>query len=67
MIGSAALLESYASSAALRMMVLTVSSRKRLWRHRKVCTQNYGKVASSLGSTLWGVAARASRHLADRP
>ena len=37
------------------------------WRHRKVCTQNYGKEASSLGSTLWGVAARASRHLADRP
>ena len=32
-----------------------------------VCTQNYGKEASSLGSTLWGVAARASRHLADRP
>ena len=34
-------------------------------RHRKVCTQN--KEVSSLGSTLWGVAARASRHLADRP
>ena len=36
-------------------------------RHRKVCTQNYGREASSLGSTLCGVAARASRHLAGRP
>ena len=35
--------------------------------HRKVCTQDYGKEASSLSSTLWGVAARASRHLAERP
>ena len=36
-------------------------------RHRKVCAQTYGKESSSLGSTLREVAARAYRHLADRP